>query len=560
MSWKDLDIKQRAELIKLGIQSGLRDIKQIRELYDSDNIDIPINSNNSIIRNQEEQVNNTSQDDLFIENLVQEANAINNIPQYRVNPNIDTPPFNISSTGEYQQQFKNGGFKDNPPFIQRILNKDYRSVTDWQDNTKQSTHKLSYAQTPEGYIVYPEVQIVEEKIHDFTDPQYKHGKWDALDNAIRNNDTLRFSTEKEALKYAQEYKNKYPEYFKQFDNGVYTFPKGVFQYNNGGSINSPEEPEEIIPRANLVGTVSWNPFNVFNRNYRGTNIYESENFGDSFRQARMDGVDKFVWNGNVYNTNLKPNKLVEAAREWNVENDLNRRNFQRLIIQNPDQVMNAYRKLYDKKRYPTYNKKWDNEEYDIEKMYLMGVPKNIGMVIDKNTKYDIGDQIWEALNTTDLTYNQKMAILANSYKESGGWRYTKQINGPARGYFQMEDIRLKQYKNWLNENKLKDNAYNQALYVAQLFINKDSSLITPQDGMKYDDRLKDIDSQEKALQRNQTSIASHWGYTNDQAWEDWDSNNLDDVVRSVEALFEKAGVPDIETRNTMAYLLTERYK
>ena len=37
MSWKDLDIKQKAELIKLGVQSGIRDIKQIRQLYDDIN-------------------------------------------------------------------------------------------------------------------------------------------------------------------------------------------------------------------------------------------------------------------------------------------------------------------------------------------------------------------------------------------------------------------------------------------------------------------------------------------------------------------------------------------
>lgn len=38
MSWKDLDIKQKAEIIKLGVQSGLRDIKQIQQLYDNASI------------------------------------------------------------------------------------------------------------------------------------------------------------------------------------------------------------------------------------------------------------------------------------------------------------------------------------------------------------------------------------------------------------------------------------------------------------------------------------------------------------------------------------------
>jgi hypothetical protein len=44
------------------------------------------------------------------------------------------------------------------------------------------------------------------------------------------------------------------------------------------------------------------------------------------------------------------------------------------------------------------------------------------------------------LNTTNLTYNQKLALMANSYKESMGWTTTKQNNGPARGYYQMENV------------------------------------------------------------------------------------------------------------------------
>jgi hypothetical protein len=40
---------------------------------------------------------------------------------------------------------------------------------------------------------------------------------------------------------------------------------------------------EDKPKVIQKGTVGWNPFNVFNRNYRGAPIYESDNFGDSFR-------------------------------------------------------------------------------------------------------------------------------------------------------------------------------------------------------------------------------------------------------------------------------------
>lgn len=218
MSWKDLDIKQKAELIKLGVQSGIRDIKQIRQLY---------NDNNTPTQVVDQSYNETNVKPLQgIERIVhdygipeEEVNKANDIIQ-QIEKEIILEEINNQQPIQFRQ-FKNGGYKDNPPFIQRILNNDKRSVKDWQNNDYQATHKLSYAQTPEGYIVYPEVQEVNGQLHDFTDPKYKHSKWDALDNAIRNNDTLRFSTEEQALKYTQEYKNKYPEYFKQFNKGGY---------------------------------------------------------------------------------------------------------------------------------------------------------------------------------------------------------------------------------------------------------------------------------------------------------------------------------------------------
>lgn len=216
MSWKDLDIRQKAELIKLGVQSGIRDIKQIRQLYDDNNIptqaiDQSYNETNVMPMQGIERI---KQEYGIPE---EEINKTNEILQ-QIQNEISLEEINNQQPIQFRQ-FKNGGKIDNPPFMQRILNNDNRSVNDWEYPSRKATHKLSYAQTDEGYIVYPEVQIVDGQIHDFTDPKYNHGKWDALDNAIRNGDTLRFSTEEQALRYTQEYKNKYPEYFKQFNKG-----------------------------------------------------------------------------------------------------------------------------------------------------------------------------------------------------------------------------------------------------------------------------------------------------------------------------------------------------
>lgn len=285
MKWKDLDFKQRAELIKLGVQSGIKDINQIRQLYDEqqNTVSDVLYQNNKV--NQEQQStgvynkeNNykTPQDSLnelnyIIEGIQQEINIeqinaeqpeqfkrdrlgvrINERPvpammdSSRVREDLSQRYDGIRKRVQSYKKYRAyGGYTDDPPFLQRILNNDNRNVVDWENNKQKATHKLSYAETPEGYIVYPEVQEVNGELHDFTDPKYNHGKWDALDNAIKNNDTLRFSNEQDALRYTQEYKQKYPEYFKQFDKGGYlsntSIGNKVKKYKDGGPLKKKKE-------------------------------------------------------------------------------------------------------------------------------------------------------------------------------------------------------------------------------------------------------------------------------------------------------------------------------
>lgn len=347
-------------------------------------------------------------------------------------------------------------------------------------------------------------------------------------------------------------------------HGGYIFPKGVFQhkFDDGGYSNTTVTPTiEDKPKVVQKGKVGWNPFNVFNRNYRGAPIYESENFGDSFRQARIDEVPVFIWNGKAYNTNLKPNPLVEAARAWDTQGDLRKIEFQKRIISDPEGTMEYFRKTFPKGEYKTMNSNWDKNIYIIDDMYkngALGMPNN---VIVKGARYDIGNQLWDYLNTTNLTYNQKLALMANSYKESMGWTTTEQNNGPAKGYYQMENEQFKNYQNWLKQDKLKDNIINETKYIIDLFENHRDELITPiSANLDIEDVINNYKDAEEAYANNHRSAYVHRGYYTEDALRDWDEGDLDAAVKAMEALFEKAGKPRLEDRQKIAWLLSEMYK
>lgn len=351
---------------------------------------------------------------------------------------------------------------------------------------------------------------------------------------------------------------------EEYKNEGFLSPNQAFshKFEDGGYSNSSTTPTiDDKPKVVQKGTVGWNPFNVFNRNYRGAPIYESENFGDSFRQARIDEVPIFIWNGKAYNTNLKPNPLVEAARAWDTQGDLRKIEFQKRIISDPEGTMEYFRKTFPKGEYKTMNSNWDKDIYIIDDMYkngALGMPNN---VIVKGAKHNIGDQLWDYLNTTNLTYNQKLALMANSYKESMGWTTTKQTNGPAKGYYQMENAQFKNYQNWLKQNKLEDNIINETKYIIDLFENHRDKLITPiSANLDIEDVINNYKDEEEAHANNHRSAYVHRGYYTEDALRDWDEGDLDAAVKAMEALFEKAGKPRLEDRQKIAWLLSEMYK
>ena len=129
--------------------------------------------------------------------------------------------------------------RSNADFVQRLLdpNRDY--IQDWESDNI-ATHKLGYATDDKGAIVYPNVQRIDGKLYDFTDPKNKRGKWDALDSAIQRGDTIRMSPS-QAREFTETYKNYYPKgkTFRANGGPLSThgldLSNGVIEINNGGT-------------------------------------------------------------------------------------------------------------------------------------------------------------------------------------------------------------------------------------------------------------------------------------------------------------------------------------
>lgn len=107
--------------------------------------------------------------------------------------------------------------RSNADFVNRAKDPNRTWIQDWENKNKIATHKLSWAEDNGKVIVYPEVQNINGKLHDFTNPKYNHGKWDALDSAIERGDTLQMTPE-QAKMYTENYKKYYPK-GKTFDCG-----------------------------------------------------------------------------------------------------------------------------------------------------------------------------------------------------------------------------------------------------------------------------------------------------------------------------------------------------
>ena len=110
-------------------------------------------------------------------------------------------------------KIKETASKQNPPFLQRILSNNRTSIVipilHGKQNTEPSTHLMSSMDN----IVFPLVQMENNKLISFIDDKGEPKWQEARENAIKHNNYIEFESPEEADWYANNYKQFYPEYF-----------------------------------------------------------------------------------------------------------------------------------------------------------------------------------------------------------------------------------------------------------------------------------------------------------------------------------------------------------
>ena len=165
--WDDLSMGDRAALISLFIKEGVSDPKVMRRLYEEagDTADIkPAVSNASYPRERDvlDLVNNSKAD-----------------------------------------------------FVSRLIDENRVTIPDWNNKDDIATHKLSYTRVGDRWIIYPNVQNIDGKLYDFSDPKYGLDKgWQALDSALYSGDYVEVPSEADARWFTESYKRHYPGFNK----------------------------------------------------------------------------------------------------------------------------------------------------------------------------------------------------------------------------------------------------------------------------------------------------------------------------------------------------------
>lgn len=184
----------RAALISLFIKEGVSDLNVIRRLYDEagDTADIkPTISNASYPREREvlDLVNNSRAD-----------------------------------------------------FVSRLIDENRVTIPDWNNKDDIATHKLSYARDGDRWIIYPNVQNIDGKLYDFSDPKYGLDKGrQALDSALYSGDYVAVPSEADARWFTESYKIHYPG-FNKYDGKTEKSQKMVMLGKDDYFV-----PEELKP-------------------------------------------------------------------------------------------------------------------------------------------------------------------------------------------------------------------------------------------------------------------------------------------------------------------------
>ena len=200
--WDDLSMGDRAALISLFIKEGVSDPKVMRRLYDEagDTADIkPAVSNASYPREREvlDLVNNSKAD-----------------------------------------------------FVSRLIDENRATIPDWNNKDDIATHKLSYVRDGDRWIIYPNVQNIDGKLYDFSDPKYGLDKGlQALDSALYSGDYVEVPSEADARWFTESYKRYYPG-FNKYDGNTEKSQKMVRLGKDDYLVPEELKPSVVTPDSN----------------------------------------------------------------------------------------------------------------------------------------------------------------------------------------------------------------------------------------------------------------------------------------------------------------------
>ena len=107
-------------------------------------------------------------------------------------------------------------------------------------------------------------------------------------------------------------------------------------------------------------------------------------FIEAYRQARINGDEKFRWNGEHYNTELAPNEQIEALKKWDTKGDLGKEEFKNQALRNQSAFIEFYSKYF-----PTH---FNNINFDVlystklnyDRNAVAGTNHNLGSVVYSN--------------------------------------------------------------------------------------------------------------------------------------------------------------------------------
>lgn len=153
----------------------------------------------------------------------------------------------------------------NKDFAKRLKQSNRKYIKDWEFPNRIATHKLSVGTDENGNnYIYPEAQNINGELHDFTDPKYKHNKWDGQISAEEKGDTIHINTIEDGLNFTSNYKDL--DIYPKFKNG------GGMNYIINGNVKN--SLRHIRPKAKLgdwfrINDTKYNIGDTFN--YKGQN-------------------------------------------------------------------------------------------------------------------------------------------------------------------------------------------------------------------------------------------------------------------------------------------------